>query len=60
MKKSYLRLIRTVKICTSITDCKAYGDEHGIFFAGPKHIYTIEEATLLTSPKGNTFKLRYR
>ena len=48
------------EVYTSIASCKAYGDEHGISFAGPKRIYTIEEATLLISPKSNTFTLRYR
>ena len=46
------------EVYTSIASCKAYGDEHGISFAGPKRIYTIEEETTIASHQGNTFKLK--
>ena len=37
-----------------------YDEEGNIIGFKNKRIYTVEEATLLTSPKGNTFKLKYR
>ena len=60
------------KMCTSIVACKdqitlnsdgsytIYDKDGNIIGFKGKRIYTVDEATLLAKPQGNTFTLRYR